>query len=132
MLALTLRADEVRKTPESAASSLLIEIEGTVELLDAKTGAWKAAGSNQTLSQGQRLRTGRNSRAALRLSESSVLRIGELTTVVIEKPAAQKAKSLLDIKSGSVYFFSREKPEDIQLRTPVVAGAIRGTEFTVE
>ncbi|MCI0534247.1 MAG: FecR domain-containing protein, partial [Verrucomicrobiales bacterium] len=131
-LALSLHAADPTKATENKASTTLLAVEGTVEVLLPGTAAWKSAGPNQVLHQGERLRTGRNSRATLHLSDSSVLRVGELTTVVIEKPGTQNAKSLLDIKSGSVYFFSREKPEDIQFRTPVVAGAIRGTEFTVD
>jgi tetratricopeptide (TPR) repeat protein len=35
------------------------------------------------------------------------------------------------LKSGATYFFSRERPEEIQFRTPVASGAIRGTEFNL-
>ena len=31
-----------------------------------------------------------------------------------------------------MYFFSRQKPEDVRFRTPTISGAIRGTEFTIE
>ena len=44
-------------------------------------------------------------------------------------PPQLEKKPWLDLKSGSLYFFSREKPSDIQFRTPGTAGAIRGTEF---
>ena len=132
LIAFTVQAADAKAEAREKPSCILESLEGTVELLDPGAAAWKSVGQNQALQQGQRLRTGRNSRAILRLTDSSVLRISELTTVVIEKPAAQRAKAFLDIRSGSVYFFSREKPEDVQFRTPVVAGAVRGTEFTVD
>src|SRR5207248_1051122 len=87
---------------------------------------------NVNLQPGDRLRTGSRSRAALRWSESSVVRVSELTSMEIQPPAKPGDKPQLDLRSGATYFFSREKPTEIQFRTPVASGAIRGTEFNLE
>lgn len=117
-----------QQPPEAA---VLISVEGTVELLRASTTNWIPASTGAKLDVGDQLRTGQRSRATLRLSNLSILRVGELMSYEIEPPRAPAGKPTLNLKSGSAYFFSRDKPQEIQLRTPTVTGAIRGTEFNV-
>ena len=38
---------------------------------------------------------------------------------------------MLDISNGAAYFFSREKPRELEIRTPAATGGLRGTEFHV-
>src|SRR6266851_3477442 len=111
---------------------VLVEKEGKVEVARKGSAAWSAAQPNQDLQPGDRLRTGSRSRAALRWSESSVVRVSELTSMEIQLPAKPGDKPQLDLRSGATYLFSREKPTEIQFRTPVASGAIRGTEFNLE
>ena len=110
---------------------VLIERQGKVEFAPQGSSAWAMVKSNQVLKAGDRLRTGLRARAMLRWSELSVVRVDELTTMEVHPPAKPGAKSEMELKSGASYFFSREKPEDINFRTPVASGAIRGTEFTL-
>ncbi len=110
---------------------VVLSIEGKLDVAVKGQGAWKAAVTNQTLKAGDRVRTGNRSRAALRWSDLSVVRVNELTTLEIQPPAKAGNKPELDLKSGAAYFFSREKPSEIQFRTPVASGAIRGTEFNL-
>ncbi len=114
-----------------AAAAVILTIEGKVEFLPKGATNWVSAKTGQTLEVGYQLRTGAKSRALLRLSNSSVLRVGELMQYEIQAPRTADSKPVLDLKAGSAYFFSRDKPQEIQLRTPVVSGAIRGTEFNV-
>jgi len=97
------------KIPDQAETALLA-IEGKVEVSAAGATAWSAARTNQALQVGDRLRTGARSRATLRLSDKSVLRINELTTLKILPPPQSRNAPVLDLGSGSIYFFSREKP----------------------
>ena len=85
----------------------------------------------QELIAHDRLRTGEDSRAAVRFGDSTVLRIDELTEEEILPPQVAGAKPTLDLKQGSAYFFSREKSREIHVQTPAANGAIRGTEFVV-
>ncbi|MEY2409546.1 MAG: hypothetical protein QOF48_2216, partial [Verrucomicrobiota bacterium] len=112
-------------------SSALMSIEGTVEVSPVGTVAWQPAETGRVLTPGDRLRTGRRSRATVRLADLSVFRVNELSTLQILNQETKERKPMLDLKSGSSYFFSREKPADVQIRTPVMAGAIRGTEFNL-
>ncbi len=113
----------------SATTSALLTIEGKVEVTTAAAPAWKPAQTNQTLSVGDRVRTGVRSRATLRLADQTVLRVNELTLLEIRPTAADAKRPGLDLRSGSTYFFNRGRPTDTDFRTPVASGAIRGTEF---
>ena len=134
LLSLTLGAELTQAQPQGSSSTacVLVEKEGKVDIARKGSTAWAAAQGNETLQPGDRLRTGSRSRAALRWSESSVMRVNELTSMEIQPPAKPGTKPELELKSGASYFFSREKPEDIQFRTPVASGAIRGTEFNLK
>src|SRR2546430_16983325 len=76
-----------------------------------------AARTNQFLQAGDRLRTALRSRATLRLSDKSVLRVNELTTLKIQPPPKESNAPVLDLSSGATYFFSREKPATVEFRT---------------
>jgi tetratricopeptide (TPR) repeat protein len=110
----------------------VVERQGKVEFARKGSSQWSLVQSNEVLQIGDRLRTSFHSRATLRWSELAIIRVDELTSMEIQPPAKPGAKPELELKSGANYFFSREKPEDIQFRTPVASGAIRGTEFNLK
>lgn len=110
---------------------LLLTVEGQVQVSPTGATQWVAGHTNQLLHLGDRLRTGERSRATVRLSDLSVLRVNELTVLQIREPDTSGNQSLLDMHLGSSYFFSRERPARQQFRTPLASGAIRGTEFNI-
>ena len=112
-------------------AAVIVSLEGAAEVLRLGVKEWEAAGTGTTLAVGDQMRTGQRSRATLRLSNLSVLRVGELMEYEIEPPRTAAGKPTLSLKTGSAYFFSRDKPQEVRLRTPTVSGAIRGTEFNV-
>jgi len=122
-----LRAGDVAAEPQC----VILAAEGKVEVALRGKSDWAAATTNQVLHTGDRVRTGLRSRATLRWSDLSVVRVDQLTSLELAAPEQAGGKSQLDLKSGAAYLFSREKPMDIQFRTPVASGAIRGTEFNL-
>lgn len=110
----------------------LLTAEGKVEVTAAGTPLWRSARTNEMLEPGSRLRTGPRSRATLRLSDQTVLRVNELSVVEIRPTPGSGAKAELDLQSGSSYLFNRDRPMDLRFRTPQASGAIRGTEFHLE
>ena len=92
---------------------------------------WRPATVGQELIVHDRLRTGEDSRAAVRFGDSTILRLDELTEEEILPPQGTSSKPTLDLKQGSAYFFSREKSRELRVQTPAANGAIRGTEFVV-
>ena len=112
------------------SAGVVLTIEGTVEVAPAGSSNWSPARTNLSLGFGDSLRTGARSRATVRLSDLSVLRVNEKTVLEI-RPQAERTGSLLDLRAGSAYFFNRSKPSSLQFHTPLVSGAIRGTEFNL-
>jgi hypothetical protein len=111
--------------------TLLLSIAGTVEIAPAGTPSWSPGHANQILHNGDQLRSGKNSRAILRLSDQSVFRVYELTTMTIGPAPKAGQNQVIEVKSGAAYFFNRDKPNQTQFQTPSSSGAIRGTEFNL-
>src|SRR5581483_7788123 len=111
-------------------AGLVLTAEGVVEVVRTGSTQWASAATNLALAFGDSLRTGPHSRATVRLSDLSVVRMNEETVLEI-RPQTDAKGSLLDLKSGSTYFFNRSKPSSIQFHTPLISGAIRGTEFNL-
>lgn len=109
----------------------LIEIEGIVEVRRKGAADWTRGKVGDQLQTGDSVRTRESSRLSMRLSDGSVIRKGELTTVIVSPPKTGSEKPTLDIIGGLLYFFSRDKRDETQIRVPGAAGAIRGTEFSV-
>ncbi|MGC8886174.1 MAG: TonB-dependent receptor domain-containing protein [Verrucomicrobiia bacterium] len=117
--------------PPTGEEATLIAIEGKVEVMPTSSKAWEPAKLNMKLKPGDRLRTGVRSRATIQFSNQSTLRVNELTTITIRPPQPPSTAPGLGMQSGSTYFYSRERPGDIQFQTPLASGAIRGTEFHI-
>ncbi|MGA2543642.1 MAG: TonB-dependent receptor [Verrucomicrobiota bacterium] len=133
---LTAGSSLLAQTPAPAATpgprdAVLLTISGTVEVAPAGTTAFAPARPNQILHLGDQVRSGKASRASLRLSDKSVLRLYELTTLEIKPPQQAAHNDVIDVKSGATYFFNRDKPQETQFQTPSASGAIRGTEFNL-
>ncbi len=119
------------ETGQLGPASLVVEVAGGVEFQLAGQAEWRAATNGLVLRAGDRVRTRAQSRAAVQYSDRSVLRLGENTTLEIEPPrTAGKRRFRLPV--GSIFFFNRERPAEVEFDTPVASGAIRGTEFVLE
>ena len=125
LLLLTLVASA--QTPPAQTTVLIVE--GAVEISPQGATTWQSAQVGQLINYGDRIRTAKQSRAAVRFADLSVMRLNESTMFELLPPVEKDKRPLLDFKSGSLYFYSREKPADVQFRTPTAVGAIRGTEF---
>lgn len=125
---------EPRSRPDGAGvgddASRILEVAGVVEVRLGTRTDWEAAVPGMALRYGDRMRTGAESRAALRLSDRSILRLNERTILEIQPPRAAE-KRRFGLLQGILFFFNRERPADIEFETPIAAGAIRGTEFVL-
>ncbi|MEA3213289.1 MAG: hypothetical protein QOE70_6346 [Chthoniobacter sp.] len=119
---LTLRA--------APGGAVLVEKENVVET-QIRGVPWQAANVGLELAVRDKLRTGEFSRAAVRFTDLSMLRVDELTTLEVSPPVAAGGKQILEVQKGGTYFFSRERPEEMEIRTPAANGALRGTEFAL-
>lgn len=107
----------------------LASAQGSVELLHETSSEWQPGELNETLCEGDTVRVGARSRAALMLVNDAVLRLDQNTTMRLVDIAAEKSeRSLLELVKGALQSFSR-KPRLISINTPYLNGSIEGTEF---
>lgn len=110
--------------------SRLISIQGNVLIKRQGSKDWQAAGLNDTLFAGDRIRVKANSRAGIVLSNDAVLRLDQNTTLVfteIERPGT----FIFNLLKGAANFFSH-RPRSLKIVTPFVNGVVEGTEFYVQ
>src|SRR5688500_2849788 len=100
----------------AAEAPRLTEIEGVVEIRRGGQGAWAAGKIGDALRVGDVVRTGARSRVVIRMSDASLIRKGELTTVQFSPPKAGSERPVLDLLGGLLFFFSRERADETQIR----------------
>ncbi|MBK6957251.1 MAG: TonB-dependent receptor [Nitrosomonas sp.] len=108
----------------------VVSMQGIIELRRAQEKIWQQASMDTTLCAGDMIRARSQSRAALRLSNDSMLRLNQKTS--INFPALQEARdtSLLDLFEGAIHIITRT-PKPFKIRTPFVNASVEGTEFFV-
>lgn len=116
--------------------SQVIRFTGILEYAPAGTNQWlrvptQTAGVVHYLAPGDRVRTPKDGSATIQLSDRSVVQIGPSSVVEIQSPQAPSALRRLRLLRGLLFFLNREKPSTIEIETPLVTGAIRGTEFVL-
>jgi Tfp pilus assembly protein PilF len=110
--------------------TLVLSLEGKVEVSRSGSAVWDPAYTDQVLLGGDRLRTGERSRARVRLSELTVISVGELS--VLQVPPPTRKPPGLTLLRGVLHFFHRDRPGLYRFETPTVATVIRGTEFVLK
>ncbi len=120
-------AEEACEQPAGRFAS----IEGAVEVQGAEGQGWRAAKLDRQLCEGDTIRVGEHSRAAVYLINEAVLRIDQNTTMrLLDVSEKIKERSLLDIIKGAFQSMSRQ-PRLLTVNTPYLNGMIEGTEFLV-
>lgn len=112
-----------------SGDAVLIEVTGLVETSAGTTNGWAPVTRGTTLRVGDRIRTGPTSRAALQLTDRSIVRLDHSTTVRLVPTEQTGLLRRFRLDVGRLFFFNREKPASIEFETPLTVGAIRGTEF---
>ena len=93
----------------------ILEVENLVRISpDGKT--WRTAGVGIQISKGDWIRTGEHSRATIKSSDRTMIRIDELTTLSPKKDG-------IEIHDGKIHFFERKR---MKIITPSVSGEIGG------
>lgn len=125
-------------SPASGAAAIcepvvgrIAAVEGRVEVQRTTDAQWIGAKQNDTLCQGDTVRAGERSRAAIALINQAVLRVDQNSTVrLINIRGKPEERSLLSLLQGAVQSFSR-KPRQFEVSTPYLNGSIEGTEFVI-
>jgi Flp pilus assembly protein TadD len=121
-------ARPVRAGEENPAwVSKIVSLQGEVFVKRVGQGDWRPALLNDFFFAGDAVRVAADSRAALVLSNETMLRVDQWTTLVFK--GIQEPKSFwMELLEGAAFFFSR-KPRSLTVSTPFVNGVVEGTEF---
>ncbi len=123
-------AQAVDPATSAPGAAEVLGIEGQVEYLGAGAARWHKAYAGQLLDPGDRLRTGARSRVLLRFANRETFRLDERG--VLEVPQKSRWSGALDLLRGALYFFHRDRPDHLEMRTRLVQAVVRGTEFVVK
>ncbi len=115
--------------PCEPAVGRLVTVEGQIDVQRTGTAVWVPAKLEDSLCQGDSVRAGERSRAAITLANQAVLRVDQSTTIrLVNITPKEEESSILDLLRGALQSFSR-KPRLFQVNTPYVNGVVEGTEF---
>ena len=109
-----------------------ISVQGTVELRVANSTSgkrWTEVKRGHTFCANDIVRVKNNSRAAVILTNDTILRLDQNSTITFANISATSASSL-NLTKGIAHFISRVK-QAFEVVTPFVNAAVEGTEFVV-
>jgi len=106
-----------------------VSVQGIVEARPAGAARWTTVKLDNTLCPGDMVRVKANGRASLVLSNDTILRLDQNTTVTFSV-ITQDEPSQLDVLDGIAHFISRVR-QSFKVITPFVNAAVEGTEFVV-
>lgn len=109
----------------------IVSIQGHVEARAANDSGWTTVALNDPFCQNDIIHVGQHGRAALELNNETVIRLDQLTTIVLTGiDADQTETSWLELLKGAVHFITRV-PRSLKIKTPYVNASVEGTEFVV-
>jgi len=107
----------------------VVSVQGGVQALKEGERQWRPVKLNDFFCPGDRVQILKLGRADILLSNESVLRLDQNTTVTFPEPEKEKSKSLwVNLLRGAACFFSRI-PRTLRVFTPFVNAIVEGTEF---
>lgn len=115
--------------PSQAGICKIASIQGRATARRTGSTKWSPVRVGDVFYPGDRILTGRHCRVAIVLSNDTVLRIDQNTTIVF-LGFQEKRSFLIDLLHGAVHFFSR-KVRSLKLSTPFANATVEGTEFFV-
>lgn len=133
--------------PPKAGESALIEAENQVSAQRASATTWDTAKPVMPISFGDSLRTGPWSRAVVRLTALSAVRLDQSTTIRLVQPAPgdtnpaapvqvlamspASTKPAVNLVNGALFYLSRDKTQELEVQTLSGNAILEGTEFVV-
>ncbi|MFT5399502.1 MAG: Tfp pilus assembly protein PilF [Gammaproteobacteria bacterium] len=109
----------------------ILSAQGSVQVKSKGSNQWDRLSRNAPICEGDTVKTGFRSRAAISLVNETVMRVKQGSTATLDNFSSRSdAKSILRLISGVIHFFSR-KPREYSIATTTATIGIRGTEFVV-
>jgi tetratricopeptide (TPR) repeat protein len=107
----------------------LVSLQGEVQIQREGRSDWQSAAMDVKFCPGDTLRVNADARAAVFLSNESILRIDQNSSIHFLKPSPDNI-SIIKIFRGIFHIFSH-RPHSLKVITPYVNGDVEGTEFLV-
>ena len=108
----------------------VVSMQGIIEIRRTQENVWQQAGMEVVLCAGDMIRARSQSRAALRLSNNSMLRLDQKTSITFPAVQEKRGTSLLYLFECAIHIITRT-PQPFKIRTPFVNASVEGTEFVV-
>ena len=106
-------------------------LEGDISVKSESQNDWVSAQFDTSLCEGDTIRAGKQSRAAIALITDAVLRLDEKTTIkLVDVVPDPESRSFIDLITGAFQSLSRH-PRRLTVNTPYLNGSIEGTEFLI-
>ena len=115
--------------PGAAWVSKVVSVQGRVLVRRQGESGWQPVHLHDTFVAGDQVRVEANSRAGIVLSNDSVLRLDQNTSLVFTEIENEKT-FIFRLIEGATNFFSH-RPRSLKILTPFVNGLVEGTEFFV-
>jgi tetratricopeptide (TPR) repeat protein len=107
-------------------------LQGLVDVQQHQAEGWKVATLDLRLCEGDTIRVGSRSRAAVHLINEAVLSMNQNTTMrLVDVTDKEEESSWLDLLKGAIQSFSRQ-PRRLSINSPYINGSIEGTEFAMQ
>ena len=113
-------------------AAIVTSISGTLEVLPYGTEEWVEARKGMFLHEGDQLKTGANSRAAITFANGIELKINENSTFAIQITEEREMKNAIDLLIGEIFSKIMIEGVKFEMHTPVAVAAVRGTEFNTK
>ncbi len=116
-------------------TATVLEAKGEAQYRTGPGGPWQAVRVNQRLTPGQTLRTGKQGRLALLLSDRTQVRLNANTVLEIQaiEPAPRTAgQTKFRQLQGRAWVQSKTPPKDLKWETPTAIAGIRGTDWEMD
>lgn len=115
-----------------ANTATVVSVVGKVEV--SRNNEWVALSTNAVIREGEVISTGFKSEAVIRYKDS-VMKLGPLTRVTLEKLTASESKDDVSVflNTGSVrstVSHSENKRISYTVRNPIAVASVRGTDFS--
>jgi len=109
-------------------SARVVSLQGAVETRLNDERRWQPVEQGETFCGGNIIHTQSNSRVALELSNETIIRLDQNSSIVLPKQI--KASSWINLLEGGLNFLTRV-PNTLSVQTPYLNASVEGTEFAV-
>jgi len=123
--------ERATSTPCTVTAARAVSVEGIVERRRSGESQWQRVDPGTLLCQGDWVSVRAHSRAALRFSNDSMLRVDQKTNFIITAPIQKESATLLELLQGRLHILTRT-PKPFRIKTPIINAAVEGTEFFID